>query len=144
MAADGIRLAMAANIPEGTNHPTKVATTKTQTPVTTMVGTSRPERQFWWIRNEARFFRQKPQPNVWNPNMSSTSSTSAKVGKKEAMRKLVVGWRLWLTLLFFNILVCACSGRVGWMLFWAIAFSTCAYEYGYEYGKTEQRPRLFL
>jgi hypothetical protein len=55
------------------------------------------------------------------------------------MRKLVIGWRLWLILLFFNMLVCACSGRVSWMLFWAIAFSICAHEYGYEYGKTEGR-----
>ena len=45
------------------------------------------------------------------------------------------GWRLFLILLFFNMLVCACSGRVGWMLFWAIAFSSCAYEYG----KTKER-----
>jgi hypothetical protein len=58
-------------------------------------------------------------------------------GKEEAMRKLVVGWRLLLLVLFFNMLVCACSGRVGWMLFWAIAFSGCAHEYGYEYGKAE-------
>ena len=53
------------------------------------------------------------------------------------MRKL--GWWLLLIPLFFNMLVCACSGRVGWMLFWAIAFSSCAYEYGYEYGKTKER-----
>jgi len=49
------------------------------------------------------------------------------------------GWRLFLILLFFNTLVCACSGRIGWMLFWAIAFSCCAHEYGYEHGKTEGR-----
>jgi len=49
------------------------------------------------------------------------------------------GWRLFLILLFFNTLVCACSGRIGWMLFWAIAFSCCAHEYGYEHGKTEER-----
>jgi hypothetical protein len=42
-----------------------------------------------------------------------------------------------LILLFFNMLVCAYSGGVGWLLFWAIAFSSCAHEYGYEYGKTE-------
>ena len=48
-------------------------------------------------------------------------------------------WQLLLILTFFNMLVCACSGRVGWMLFWAIAFSSCAHEYGYEYGKTEER-----
>ena len=60
-------------------------------------------------------------------------------GKEEAMRKQVVGWRLLLIVLFFNMLVCACSGRVGWMLFWAIAFSSCAYEHGYKHGKTEER-----
>ena len=51
----------------------------------------------------------------------------------------VAGWRLLLAALFFNMLVCAYSGRVGWMVFWAIAFGSCAHEYGYEYGKTEQR-----
>jgi hypothetical protein len=55
-----------------------------------------------------------------------------------------VARRLWLILLLFNMLVCAYSRHVGWMLFWAIAFSSCAYETGYEYGKTEQRTRLFL
>ena len=59
------------------------------------------------------------------------------INGKGAMGK--PGWRLFLILLFFNMLVCACSGRVGWMLFWAIAFSSCAHEYGYEYGKTEER-----
>ncbi len=49
----------------------------------------------------------------------------------------LVGSRILLILLFFNILVCAYSGRVGWMLFWAIAFSSGVYERGYEYGKTE-------
>ena len=49
------------------------------------------------------------------------------------------GWRLFLILLFFNMLVCACSGRIGWMLFWAIAFGCCAHEYGCEQGKTEGR-----
>jgi hypothetical protein len=44
--------------------------------------------------------------------------------------------RLWLMVLFFNMLVCACSGSVGWMLFWALVFSSCAYEHGYEHGKT--------
>jgi len=44
-----------------------------------------------------------------------------------------------LTLLFFNMLACAYSGRVGWMLFWAIAFSSGVHERGYEYGKTEER-----
>lgn len=51
----------------------------------------------------------------------------------------LVGSRILLILLFFNILVCAYSGRVGWMLFWAIAFSSGVYERGYEYGKTEGR-----
>jgi hypothetical protein len=48
-------------------------------------------------------------------------------------------WRLLLIPMFFNMLVCAYSGDIGWMLFWAIAFSGGAYDYGYEYGKTEQR-----
>jgi hypothetical protein len=43
--------------------------------------------------------------------------------------------RILLILLFFNMLVCAYSGGVGWLLFWAIAFSSCAHEYG----KTEAR-----
>ena len=97
MAPDGIRLAMAANIPEGADHPTKVATTKTQRPVTTTVGTSR------------------------------------------HVRKLIIGWRLLLFPMFLNMLVCAYSGHVGWMLFWAIAFSGGVHEYGYEYGKIEER-----
>jgi hypothetical protein len=59
------------------------------------------------------------------------------INGKGAMGK--PGWRLFLILLFFNMLVCACSGRIGWMLFWAIAFSYCAHEYGYEPGKTEER-----
>ena len=42
----------------------------------------------------------------------------------------VVGSQLLLIPLFFNMLVCAYSGGVGWLLFWAIAFSSCAYEYG--------------
>ena len=37
------------------------------------------------------------------------------------------------------MLVCAYSDRVGWMLFWAIAFSSCVHERGYEYGKIEER-----
>ena len=65
------------------------------------------------------------------------SSESAIGGKYDAMRK--PDWRLLLILLFFNVLVCACSGRIGWMLFWAIAFSCCAHEYGYEQGKTKER-----
>jgi hypothetical protein len=43
--------------------------------------------------------------------------------------------RILLILLFFNMLVCAYSGGVGWLLFWAIAFSNCAHHYG----KTEAR-----
>jgi hypothetical protein len=53
-------------------------------------------------------------------------------------------WRLLLFPMFFNMLVCAYSGNVGWMLFWTIAFSGGVHEYGYECGKTEHRPRLFL
>ena len=49
----------------------------------------------------------------------------------------IAGSQLLLIVLFFNMLVCAYSGSVGWLLFWAIAFSSCAYDYGYEYGKTE-------
>jgi len=37
------------------------------------------------------------------------------------------------------MLVCAYSGRVGWMLFWAIAFSGGMHERGYEYGRIEKR-----
>ena len=42
-----------------------------------------------------------------------------------------VASQLLLIALFFNMLVCAYSGGVGWLLFWAIAFGNCAYEYGY-------------
>jgi hypothetical protein len=55
--------------------------------------------------------------------------------------RALVGWRILLILLFFNMLVCAYCGRVGWMLFWAIAFSSGVHEHGYEYGKTEERLR---
>ena len=51
----------------------------------------------------------------------------------------LVGSGILLILFFFNMLVCAYSGRVGWILFWAIAFSSGVYERGYEYGKTEER-----
>jgi hypothetical protein len=51
--------------------------------------------------------------------------------------RALVGWRILLILLFFNMLVCAYSGRVGWMLFWAIAFSSYVHEHGYEYGKIQ-------
>ena len=58
---------------------------------------------------------------------------------KDLTDRALVGSRILLILLFLNMLVCAYSGGVGWMLFWAIAFSSCAHEYGYEYGKTEAR-----
>jgi len=48
-----------------------------------------------------------------------------------------VAQRLWLILFLFNMLVGAYSRHVGWMLFWAIAFSNCAYEHSYEHGKTK-------
>jgi hypothetical protein len=51
----------------------------------------------------------------------------------------LVGRGLWLILLLFNMLVSAYSRHVGWILFWAIAFASCAHEYGYEYGKTEEQ-----
>ena len=51
----------------------------------------------------------------------------------------LISSRILLILLFFNMLVCAYSGRVGWMLFWAIAFSSCVHNHGYEYGKAEER-----
>ena len=47
----------------------------------------------------------------------------------------VAGWQLLLILLFLNMLVCAYSGGVGWLLFWAIALSSCAHEYGYQVRK---------
>jgi hypothetical protein len=56
---------------------------------------------------------------------------------KDLTDRAVVGGRIFLILLFFNMLVCAYSGRVGWMLFWALVFSSSAYDHGYEYGKTE-------
>jgi hypothetical protein len=58
---------------------------------------------------------------------------------KDLTDRALVGSRILLILLFLNMLVCAYSGGVGWLLFWAIAFSSCAHEYGYEYGKTEAR-----
>jgi hypothetical protein len=51
----------------------------------------------------------------------------------------LVGSGIWLILLFFNMLVCAYSGRVGWMLFWASAFSSGMHERGYEDGRIEER-----
>jgi len=47
---------------------------------------------------------------------------------------------LWLILFLFNMIASAYSRHFGWMLFWAIAFGSCAYEYG----KTGQQQRLFL
>jgi len=70
--------------------------------------------------------------------MKSIGKTIAATGE-DALFSGVVGWRLWLILLFFNMLFCACSGRVGWVLFWAIAFSSRAHEYGYESGKAAER-----
>lgn len=58
---------------------------------------------------------------------------------KDLTHRELVGRGLWLILLLFNMLACAYSRQVGWMLFWAIAFSSCAYEYGYKHGKTEER-----
>jgi len=54
---------------------------------------------------------------------------------KNLIHRELVAQRLWLTLFLFNILVSAYSRHVGWMLFWAIAFSS----YAYEYGRTEGR-----
>ena len=47
---------------------------------------------------------------------------------KDLTDRALVGSRILLILLFFNMLVCAYSGRVGWMLFWAIAFSSGVHE----------------
>jgi hypothetical protein len=58
---------------------------------------------------------------------------------KDLTGRGLVGSRILLILLFLNMLVCAYSGRVGWMLFWAIAFSSGVHQRGYESGKTEER-----
>ena len=58
---------------------------------------------------------------------------------KDLTGRALIGSRILLIVLFFNMLVGAYSGRVGWMLFWAIAFSIGVHERGYEYGKTEER-----
>ena len=58
---------------------------------------------------------------------------------KDLTDRAPVGSRIVLILPFFNMLVCAYSGCVGWMLFCAIAFSSGVHEHGYEYGKTEGR-----
>ena len=67
----------------------------------------------------------------------------SKKGNKGPMKNLtnceVAGSQLLLIALFFNMLVCAYSGGVGWLLFWAIAFGSFAHEYGYKYGRTEAR-----
>ena len=82
------------------------------------------------------------KPTDWL-NCPQGCGVRAKRETKVQMKNLtdceVVGSQLLLIALFFNMLVCAYSGGVGWLLFWAIAFSSCAYEYGYEYGKTEAR-----
>lgn len=54
-------------------------------------------------------------------------------------RTLIGSWIL-LILLFFNMLVCAYSGRFGWMLFWAIAFSCGVHERA---SNTQQRMNWF-
>jgi hypothetical protein len=58
---------------------------------------------------------------------------------KDLTGRELAGWRLLLILLFLDMLICGYFGHVGWMLFWAIAFGSCAHECGYEYGKTEER-----
>jgi hypothetical protein len=58
---------------------------------------------------------------------------------KHLTGRSLVGSRILLIPLFFNMLVCAYAGRAGWMLFWAIAFSSGVHERGYEYGKAEER-----
>jgi hypothetical protein len=58
---------------------------------------------------------------------------------KDRTDRALIGSRISLILRFFNMLVCAYSGRVGWMLFWAIAFSSGVHERGYEDEKTEER-----
>jgi hypothetical protein len=60
---------------------------------------------------------------------------------KDLRDHALVGSRILLIVLFFNMLVYAYSGRVGWILFWAIAFSSGVHEHGYESGKTEERLR---
>jgi hypothetical protein len=54
---------------------------------------------------------------------------------KDLTDRALVGSRILLILLFFNMLVSAYSDRVGWMLFWAIAFSSAVHEHG----KAEER-----
>ena len=77
------------------------------------------------------------------PNCPQGCGVRAKSEAKVQMKNLtdceVVGSQLLLIVLFFNMLVCAYSGSAGWLLFWAIAFSSCAHDYGYEYGKIEAR-----
>jgi hypothetical protein len=58
---------------------------------------------------------------------------------KNMTGRALIGSRILLILLFFNMLVCAYSGRAGWMLFWAIAFSRGVHKRGYEYGRIEER-----
>ena len=54
-------------------------------------------------------------------------------GKADLTDRALVGWPILLILLLFNMLVSAYSGRVGWLLFWAIAFSSCVHEHGYDW-----------
>ena len=58
---------------------------------------------------------------------------------KDLTGRALTGSRILLVILFFNMLACAYSGRVGWMLFWAIAFSSGVHERGYEQGEIEER-----
>lgn len=62
---------------------------------------------------------------------------------KDLTYSALVGWRI---LLFFNMIVCAYSGRVGWMLFWAIALvavfpSTEKLKAGHSAIKDEKSPK---
>jgi hypothetical protein len=78
------------------------------------------------------------KPTAWL-NCPQGCGVRAKSEAKVQMKNLtdceVVGSQLLPIVLFFNMLVCAYSGCVGWLLFWAIAFSS----YAYDYGKTEAR-----
>ena len=58
---------------------------------------------------------------------------------KDLTGRALISSRILLILLFFNMLVYAYSGRVAWMLFSAIVFSSGVHERGYEYGKAEER-----
>ena len=58
---------------------------------------------------------------------------------KDLTGRALTGSRIFLILFFFNMLVCAYCRRVGWMLFWAIAFSSSVHERGYEHGRIAER-----